>query len=334
MVKDRLQEMNSMGDEKNPFNTTTDPLLDDSVDTSPLLPIDTFLAEVASINEKVKQYDENISKMEDLQGKLLVGLAWGQDARATIAQDLDIIVAENKAIASNVTKRIKAAFTTTDSTEQEEEIKRRQLASLVTSLNKAVMKAKNSEVQYKNQTKKKLVNAIKISGAKGLSEEEIDEKIDNDDIESFLSGSIIQETDEAKRQLGEVQDRHKELKKLEDDITELSELYQEMMELVESQGVVLNRVETKVEESQDRVRLGVEGLRVAREMFDKAWKKKTILAVGLAVLLVILVIIVASSAGSGGPSPPIDPTPTPSPSPPTSPPTSTTTVNYNLGPGK
>merc|ERR1712176_695166 len=175
----------------------------------------------------------------------------------------------------------------------------KQLNCLASSLSTALMKAKNQEAQYKSNTKKKLVNAIKITGVRGVSEEEIDERIESDNIDSLLSASIIEETADAKRQLIEVQDRHKELKKLEDDITELAELFQDMMNLVENQGEIITRIEAKVDTTEVHVSEGVRMIEEARRYFDKAWTKKRWLAVAGALLLLILIIVVATSTGGG-----------------------------------
>ena len=46
-----------------------------------------------------------------------------------------------------------------------------------------------------------------------MSEKEIEEKIESDDLDKFLSVRIAQETKEAGKQCAEVKDRHGELKK-------------------------------------------------------------------------------------------------------------------------
>merc|ERR1711892_735868 len=122
--------------------------------------------------------------MEDLQKKLLVGLAWGQEARMKLATDLEVLNKENKTIAQRVSRRLKEWFSVPAGSIHEADIRKQHLTGLVTNLNTALMKAKNQEAQYKMNTKKKLINAIKITGVKGVSEEEIDERIGNDNIDS------------------------------------------------------------------------------------------------------------------------------------------------------
>ena len=95
--------------------------------------------------------------------------------------------------------------------QREESIKQEKLASLTTLFMESVIKYKNLDIHLKAKSKTKLVNAIKITGV-SFSEKEIEEKIEDYELDSFLFGSTTQETDEARKQMGEVRERHEELK--------------------------------------------------------------------------------------------------------------------------
>ena len=73
------------------------------------------------------------------------------------------------------------------------------------------------------------MHLIKDTGD-AFSEKEIEEKIENYELDSFLSSNIIQETEETRnrKQIGEVYDRNEELKKIEEDLMELKDLYNEV----------------------------------------------------------------------------------------------------------
>jgi len=265
----------------------------------PFLGIDEFLEEVAEIHENVLSYNENLDKIDDIQNKLLKGIGWGQEARQNLSKDLDNVVKHNKAIEKTVRSKIKEGYAHIFLSETEESIKQEKLTSLANLMMESVTKYKNMDIHFKDKSKRKLVNAIKISGVK-LSEEEIEHKIETDDMKDFLSASIIQETEEAKRQLGEVQDRHRELKKLEEDIMELTDLYNEIFELVQSQGETITQIETKINTTEADVSNAVGALKVAKDLYKAALTKKKILAmIAAAILLLILIIIISSSSGSG-----------------------------------
>eukprot|EP00092_Neocalanus_flemingeri_P045696 GFUD01051204.1.p1 GENE.GFUD01051204.1~~GFUD01051204.1.p1 ORF type:complete len:208 (-),score=76.05 GFUD01051204.1:177-800(-) len=177
----------------------------------------------------------------------------------------------------------------------EEKTKQEKLSILTAFLIDCVAKHKNLKVHFKDKSKRKLVNSIKITGVK-LSEEDIEHKVDNDEIDCFLSANIIQKTEEVRKQLEEVKDRHRELRKLEEDIMELTELYNEMFELVQSHGLTVNNAETKVNTTKVTITEGEGALKIAADLYDKALSKKKMLALILtAICLVLLIIIIAAS---------------------------------------
>ena len=238
-----------------------------SEDNVPFLGLDEFLEEITEVHENILSYNENIEKIDDIQTKLMKDIGWGQEARKNLSNDLDNVIKHNKAIEKIVKSKIKAGYAHNFSSETEEKIKQEKLTSLATLLMESVTKYKNMDIHFKEKSKRKLVNAIKVSGVK-LSEEEIEDKIEKDDIDSFLSASIIQETEEAKLQLGEVKDRHDELKKLEEDIMDLDEVYNDMFELVQTQGVTINNIETKINTTEVNVNEAVGALKTAQDLYD------------------------------------------------------------------
>lgn len=271
----------------------------------PFLGLDEFLEEITDVHENILSYNENLEKIEDIQTKLVKGIGWGQEARKNLANDLDYVIKYNKAIEKTVRSKIKAGYAHNFSSETEEKIKQEKLQSMATLMMESVMKYKNMDIHFKDKSKQKLVNAIKITGVK-LSEEEIEDKIEKDDIDSFITASIIQETEEAKQQLGEVKDRHEELKKLEEDIMELAELYNDMFELVQSQGVTINIIEEKMDQTATNIHETVGVLERAKEMYDRALTKKKLLAmIGTALLLILLIIIISASTSGSAEEPKI-----------------------------
>jgi len=270
-----------------------------SEENAPFLGLDEFLEDITNVHENILTYNENLEKMKVIQTNLLKGIGWGQEAREKLCDNLDNLTKHNKAIVKVVKAKIKEGYTHKFSTDTEEAIRQEKLQSMATLLMESVTTYKNMDIHFKEKSKQNLVNTIKIRDP-SLSEEEISNKIDRDDIESLLSSSIIQETEEARRQLGEVEDRHKELKKLEEDIMELTELFNEMMELVQDQGEKVNKIEEKINTTQKHVQGAVSYLQTAREFYEKALVKKKIIAmIGAAILLILLIIIIsASSSGS------------------------------------
>ena len=165
-------------------------------------------------------------------------------------------------------------------------------------LKETFMKSKNQEIHFKVKLREKLVKTIQITGAK-LSEEEIQHKVDTNQIDELCSKGILGETEEAKQKLDEINKRHDQIKGLEGDIQELTELFSELCEYVSLQGVAVDDIEKKVETAREDVRRAVDLLGQARSYLDKARTKKKLLAIiAGAVTLLLLIIIIASSVPS------------------------------------
>jgi hypothetical protein len=119
----------------------------------------------------------------------LIGIGWGQDERKNLYNDLDIIIKHNKAIEKEVKNKIEAGYAHKFSSERDEQIKKEKLTSLTHNTADGVLdKIQNLDIHCKDKSKRKLVNAIQITGVI-LSEQDIEQK-----------------TEKAKHQLVELKD--------------------------------------------------------------------------------------------------------------------------------
>ena len=128
----------------------------------------------------------------------------------------------------------------------------------------------------------------------------------------FWFGSTIQETDESRKQMGEVKDRHEEFKNIEEDIVELTELYNELFELVANQGTTIPIIKYKTitaEETQT-----VWALTIAKGFYHRALAQKKMLGMIFTALCLIILIMSISASTSGSETEPhiliVDETPT------------------------
>lgn len=123
-----------------------------------------------------------------------------------------------------------------------------------------------------------------------------------EELESLLEQSteiftqnIIKETQLARQQLQDLQDRHETVIKLEKSITELCQLFQDLALLVHQQGETIDRIESHMFEAQERATKAKEQLQEAVVNKKKAMKKKFILyMIGATCLLVVALIIIFS----------------------------------------
>jgi len=148
----------------------------------------------------------------------------------------------------------------------------------------------NLQVEFREETKKKLAKTVKISSTSHLTDEEIEEKIDKGDI-SIFSSAIIQETAAAKEQLKAIENRHAEFLKLEASIREVHEMFIDVANLVENQGEMVTRIEDHINNAVIDVERGRENLGAA-EKFKKAANRKKFICIALLVVLVIIILFI------------------------------------------
>ena len=168
-----------------------------------------------------------------------------------------------------------------------------QLESLKTSFQESLTRATNMFEEHKEKSKNCLIKSCKIAGIK-LSEEQIEEKIEANDLDLYSQGII----DQAKKELDDTKKRHNEFLSLEESIRELYELFKQMMELVEIQGHTVDNIENNVGRAQIDVERGVKDLAVAAINQTSARKKKIgLIALGVFVFFIIIIIISTQAGG-------------------------------------
>lgn len=153
----------------------------------------------------------------------------------------------------------------------------------------------NIQVEYRDKTKKQLVNNIKITGCE-LTNEQIEEKIDSGDLTGF--SSILQETARAKEDLVAIENRHAEMLKLERGIVEIHDMFIEISNLVSQQGEMITRIEDNVIKAEVDVERGKDDLNKARISQISANKKKICLIGTGIILLLILILVILSEFGA------------------------------------
>lgn len=150
----------------------------------------------------------------------------------------------------------------------------------------SVTQAETQE-RHRQYVRKELI----ITGQCGINESELDSLLDQST--EIFTQNIIQETQIARQQLHDLQERHEAVIKLEKSITELWQLFQDIAMHVQQQGESINRIENYIFVAQEKATGAKEQLGQALINKNKAMKKKFICAIiaGVALLIVVLVII-------------------------------------------
>merc|ERR1719477_86572 len=130
-----------------------------------------------------------------------------------------------------------------------------------------------------------------------LTQEEIEDKLDKNDI-SVFSSAIIQETAQAKDQLVAIENRHADFLKLEAGIVEIHSMFIDLNNLVQMQGEQVGRIEDYINSAVIDVEKGREDLGKAENFKKAATKKKFILLAILVVVVLIILLIILSEFGA------------------------------------
>jgi len=272
-------------------------------ESTPFLGIEEYLEDLQKVNENIITYNENIEKIDEIQKKLLKGIGWNQEARKHLSDDLDTLVKSNKTIEKEVKTKIKEGCSHNFSSEEEECRKQEGLVILSNSLLDYLTKYKNMNIQFKEKSKRKLVNAIQIIGGQNLTDDDIEHAVDNDDIDSILPTGIVMDSEQNNEQRREAKERYEEFKKLEEDILEQTDLYNDIMKVIEPTREIYevekSQIESKIPTCDESHGEPIDFLGIARNLYEMAQTKKRILAMIAAALFLLLLIIIIAASTSG-----------------------------------
>jgi syntaxin 1B/2/3 len=194
-----------------------------------------FYAEVDSIQEAIKQYNSNVSRIADLQTRLLNVLDQNT-SRQTQAQ-LDGLTADTRSLGNTLRERIKK-LATWPAKGRDAEIRKNQTTVLKERFTMAVQGYQEVERQHRERQKERVARQFKIV-KQDASPEEIAAAVDD---AAAGSNQIFAQAVSSSNRFGEaraaqrdVQERHEDLKKIERTLQELTQLFNDMGALVITQ---------------------------------------------------------------------------------------------------
>lgn len=166
-------------------------------------------------------------------------------------------------------------------------IRKTQHATTLRLLIDAITEFNAEQVDYKEKCEDRIQRVVSIAKAE-ITDEKLEELLEQGSYGSIFNGDIITETMEVKRTLEEVQIRHQELIKLEKSIMELKTLFVEMALLVEQQGDIVNSIEHHVHQAGEAMEMAKVATKKAMIYQEKARMKKLIF---LSVIITFVVLV-------------------------------------------
>ncbi|XP_050502050.1 syntaxin-1A-like [Diabrotica virgifera virgifera] len=187
-------------------------------------------------------------------------------------------------------KEIEAEIKSANTDSAEGRIKLIQLNTLKTRYTK-IFKINNTELEnFRNIQKENLEAQLRAKGVR-VTDEELESLLDNKSDIQIFTENIIAETQEAKRILADIEERHQQLLKIESMLLEVRDLFLQMAILVEAQQDLVDRVEYQAHLAKEYVGKTPKILQNAAQHKIRYLKCKIIFGIVIVVLLAIIIIM-------------------------------------------
>jgi len=255
-----------------------------------------FYDEISSVQESVKLFNDNISRISDLHARSLNNTDDAAAARNT--QQLEELVSETSALSSTLKRRIKA-LERQGGSQREAQIKKQQTALVKSKFVEAIQNYQQVEQQYRQKYKQRMERQFKIVKP-DATPEEVRAVVEDDQGGQIFSQALMSSNryGESRAAYREVQERHEDIKRIEQTIAELAQLFNDMSILVEQQDETINIIEAQASEVEKDVETGLgyteKAVSSARAARKKRWICFFIFLIILAIVGVVVGIEVAN----------------------------------------
>jgi len=256
-----------------------------------------FLQEIEETRQWIEEINVNVKAMKVIHSTLLSSPRVETETKQSLESTRD----ETCKLIKKINKKLKELDIRIqqeeeDARHEEREsiglrIRRTQYSATTHMFRESTYAFNKEQMDYKEKCEERMLRVISIAKA-AVSEERLQELLDEANYGAIFSDDIIIETMEARKALQDVQARHEELLSLEKSITELRDLFIDMMIAVESHGEMINRIEKHVQDTQEYVEQGVTETKKAIVMSRKSRKKLIIIILMVVMLIAIILAVV------------------------------------------
>jgi len=251
-----------------------------------------FYGEIGSIQDAIKEFNDNVAKIGDLHSRSLNNT--DDMAAQRVQSELDRKIDETSALSSDLKRRIQT-LARQGGAGRDGQIKKQQTQLVKEKFKEAIQGYQQVEQQFRQRYKQRMERQFKIVKP-DASPEEVKAVV-----EDTSGGQVFQQALMSSNRQGasraayrEVQERHEDIKRIEQTLTELAQLFNDMSVLVEQQDETVIAIETSAASAEKDLEVGVQYTDKAVESARGARKKRWICFVLIIVLLVIIAIIIAT----------------------------------------
>merc|ERR1719369_2004268 len=203
-----------------------------------------FLNNLQAITIDIDNIHKNVKKIQTLQIQILQSPTEDQRKK----DELNDLNDDTKKLANKIRQMLKIQQSDNEKNQQKDstQLNARQQTDLRLRLTQVASQSKrfqevwseynDSQLDFRKKTKATLVKQARITGNTQLTEDEIEQMIDDGKTDGLFGARIHEDTQAAKQKLMALQERHGEFMKLEKQIEEVAHLFKDIAAMVESQG--------------------------------------------------------------------------------------------------
>ncbi|KAG7518422.1 hypothetical protein JOB18_034159 [Solea senegalensis] len=258
-MKDRLEQLRATCDQD-------DDEVEIAMDNAAFM--DEFFSQIEDIRNSIDKIDDNVAEVKKLYSVILSAPTSDQKTQ----DDLEAITNDIKKMANNARNKLKTIERNLESEEQERvsadlRIRKSQHAVLSRKFVEVMTKYNEAQVDFRERSKGRIQRQLEITG-KATTDEELEEMLESGNAAVFTAGIV--DSGISKQALSEIESRHKDIVRLESSIKELHDMFVDIAMLVESQGGMIERIESNMDQSVGFVERAVADTKKAAKFQQEA----------------------------------------------------------------
>ncbi|XP_075959512.1 syntaxin 3b isoform X4 [Anarhichas minor] len=276
-MKDRLEQLKATCDQD-------DDEVEIAVDNAAFM--DEFFCQIEDIRSSIDKIDENVAEVKKLFSVILSAPTSDQKTQ----DDLEAITNDIKKMANNARNKLKTIERNLESEEQERvsadiRIRKSQHAVLSRKFVEVMTKYNEAQVDFRERSKGRIQRQLEITG-KATTDDELEEMLESGNAAVFTAGIV--DAGVSKQALSEIEARHKDIVRLESSIKELHDMFVDIAMLVESQGGMIERIESNMDQSVGFVERAVADTKKAAKFQQEARRKKMMITLCCAIIGIVV----------------------------------------------
>ncbi|XP_026855136.1 syntaxin-3a isoform X4 [Electrophorus electricus] len=276
-MKDRLEQLKATCDHD-------DEDVEIAVDNPAFM--DEFFGQIEDIKISIDKIDENVAEVKKLYSVILSAPTSDQKTQ----DDLEALTNDIKKMANNARNKLKTIERNLEADEEQRvsadmRIRKSQHAVLSRKFVDVMTKYNEAQVDFREKSKGRIQRQLEITG-KATTDEELEEMLEGGNAAVFTAGIV--DLGISKQALNEIESRHKDIVRLEGSIKELHDMFVDIAMLVESQGGMIDRIESNMDQSVGFVERAVADTKKAAKFQQETRRKKMMIMLCCVILGIVV----------------------------------------------